>query len=248
MVPEALVNKNNQTRTKSSLPIPVASPSQTVPNSFLNTSIPSTLLSEKPSKRARKNSSVSSASFSSNLNEISEQAHNFSDSKLTSYSRSSKSKDGFLWYDYVEKTSSQAAPVYLFKHVPLANFWHKILKNIIVEVPNRDPPPGDIIQNLNKQFPKPRTYFWFALAIQYVGYYVKLRYIGYEDDSKYDFWMHMCDSNVHPVGWSAENSVILVPPYNIVDTKEDWNDYIMTKLVGYKTLPNSFSKKVSFKF
>lgn len=44
------------------------------------------------------------------------------------------------------------------------------------------------------------------------GYKVLLRYEGFESDSSHDFWVNMGAVDVHPIGWCAINSKILVPP------------------------------------
>lgn len=45
-----------------------------------------------------------------------------------------------------------------------------------------------------------------------VGYNVKLRYEGLEDDASQDFWMNLGSPDIHPIGWCAVNSKLLVPP------------------------------------
>lgn len=44
------------------------------------------------------------------------------------------------------------------------------------------------------------------------GYKALLRYEGFENDSSHDFWVNLGTMEVHPVGWCAINSKILVPP------------------------------------
>lgn len=45
-----------------------------------------------------------------------------------------------------------------------------------------------------------------------VGYRVLLRYEGFENDASHDFWCNLGTVDVHPIGWCAINSKILVPP------------------------------------
>lgn len=39
-----------------------------------------------------------------------------------------------------------------------------------------------------------------------------LRYEGFENDASHDFWCNLGTVDVHPIGWCAINSKILVPP------------------------------------
>lgn len=103
-----------------------------------------------------------------------------------------------------------------------------------------------LVYNTNfKRKANPKVY-WFASVVKYAGYLVKLRYIGYDEDNSKDFWLHMCDSNIHHVGWSWNNNITLTPPESIIDFKEDWKLFLMEKLVGFKTLPNDFNENVYF--
>ncbi len=131
----------------------------------------------------------------------------------------------------------------MFKHVPLSSFWYKIMHKTHVEVPNNDPPDPSILDR-----PKTGQYYWFASVIQLAGYYAKLRYVGYEDDASKDFWMHMCDPNVHHMGWASdpENQVPLVPPNAISLKTNDWKAYLLEKLHGLKTLPKGFNRMVNY--
>lgn len=74
---------------------------------------------------------------------------------------------------------------------------------------------------------------------------MKLRYVGYEEDSK-DFWMHICDPNLHGMGWASNNGAILVPPNEVIEKydKFDLIDFLHKSLIGDKTLPKNFQKKV----
>lgn len=45
-----------------------------------------------------------------------------------------------------------------------------------------------------------------------LGYKAKLRYEGYESDERSDFWVNLCSTKVHPVGWCATRGKPLIPP------------------------------------
>ena len=164
----------------------------------------------------------------------------------------------FSWPYYIEfeNENAEAAPVYAFKHVcllflnaymldskklfillkvPLSEFWNKITNGIKIEVPNRD--FSDTEEKYN---------YWFATVIKYAGYLVKLRYVGFEEYSSKDFWVHLCDPRIQPVGWAAENDVPLIPPANLADKIDDWKAYLVKNLTGFKTLPKNFHRRVCF--
>lgn len=44
------------------------------------------------------------------------------------------------------------------------------------------------------------------------GYKALLRYEGFEDDGSQDFWCNLGTVDIHPIGWCAVNSKLLVPP------------------------------------
>lgn len=44
------------------------------------------------------------------------------------------------------------------------------------------------------------------------GYRALLRYEGFENDAGHDFWCNLGTVDIHPIGWCAINSKILVPP------------------------------------
>lgn len=158
---------------------------------------------------------------------------------------SPKNNDKFNWPTYIERTESTAAPVYAFKHVPLAGFWRKMMTNTRLEVPNRDPPPDELIDQKDKQC-STRKCYWFASVVQFAGYYVKLRYLGYDDDASDDFWLPLFSEDVKSIGWCSDNNVALVPPFKIAYKHDDWHGYIMKSITGNKTVPQDFHQRVIF--
>ena len=213
--------------------------------------------SNDSSSNIKTNGSNSLSTPNSNNNQFVKQKSSPTNSKSpTSVSpKNSNSQQTFSWTSYIEKENSEAAQVNLFKHVPLSDFWRKISKNIYVEVPNRDPPDVSSIhypELIFKSKPDSQNqikFYWFASVVRYAGYYAKLRYVGFDDDNNddvsNDFWMHMCDKNIHPVGYSTENEFPLVPPNKIINKQNDWKNYLISKLTGYKTLPKSFHELVN---
>lgn len=54
--------------------------------------------------------------------------------------------------------------------------------------------------------------YWVATIITTCGQLLLLRYSGYGDDRKADFWCDIMTAELHPVGWCAQNNKTLMPP------------------------------------
>ncbi|XP_051818121.1 lethal(3)malignant brain tumor-like protein 2 isoform X4 [Antechinus flavipes] len=139
---------------------------------------------------------------------------------------------GFDWGKFLKEHNYKAAPVSCFKHVPLFDQWDDVVKGMKVEV-------------LNNDAVLPSRVYWIASVIQTAGYRVLLRYEGFENDSSHDFWCNLGTVDVHPIGWCAINSKILVPPQTIHAKYTDWRSYLMKRLVGARTLPVDFHIKMA---
>uniref|UniRef100_A0A8B9CEN1 Lethal(3)malignant brain tumor-like protein 2 n=1 Tax=Anser brachyrhynchus TaxID=132585 RepID=A0A8B9CEN1_9AVES len=139
---------------------------------------------------------------------------------------------GFDWGKYLQEHGFKAAPVSCFKHVPLFDQWDDVVKGMKVEV-------------LNSDAVLPSRVYWIASVIQTVGYRALLRYEGFEDDAGHDFWCNLGTVDIHPIGWCAINSKILVPPQTIHAKYTDWRSYLMKKLVGARTIPVDFHIKMA---
>uniref|UniRef100_A0A670J8R0 Scm like with four mbt domains 2 n=1 Tax=Podarcis muralis TaxID=64176 RepID=A0A670J8R0_PODMU len=109
---------------------------------------------------------------------------------------SSNSEDvDFNWDEYLEETGSSAAPHTSFKHVEVS------LQSSFQ--------PGMKLEVANKH--NPETY-WVATIITTCGQLLLLRYCGYEDDRRADFWCDVMTADLHPVGWCTQNNKVLMPP------------------------------------
>lgn len=53
-----------------------------------------------------------------------------------------------------------------------------------------------------------------------------LRYEGFGSDDSKDFWVNLCCSEVHPVGWCATRGKPLIPPKSIEDKYTDWKKLV----------------------
>lgn len=69
--------------------------------------------------------------------------------------------------------------------------------------------PGMKLEVANKS--NPDTY-WVATIITTCGQLLLLRYCGYGDDRRADFWCDVMTADLHPVGWCTQNSKVLMPP------------------------------------
>ncbi|OQR75038.1 polycomb protein Sfmbt-like, partial [Tropilaelaps mercedesae] len=149
----------------------------------------------------------------------------------------------FDWRTMLDKVEFEAGPVSSFKFAPLSEWWARnVTVGMKVEVQNHDAP--DVIQ---------RVVYWVATIHDVKGYFVKLRYVGFDDESL-DFWANLCyvqeedthlvDHSVHHVGWCAVHERPLVPPKTIENKTKDWRDYMVRRLTGSKTLPHNFHQVV----
>ncbi|GAA6100996.1 lethal(3)malignant brain tumor-like protein 2 isoform X1 [Tachysurus ichikawai] len=133
----------------------------------------------------------------------------------------------FNWGCYLEKHGCLAAPVSCFRHVPRCAQWEDIEVGLQVEV-------------LNTCTTLLTKVYWIATVIRLAGYMALLRYMGFEDDDRHDFWCNLGIADVHPIGWCAVNSKLLVPPQEINKRISDWKSYLMQRLVGASTIPVDF--------
>ncbi|XP_078093729.1 lethal(3)malignant brain tumor-like protein 2 isoform X2 [Mustelus asterias] len=156
-----------------------------------------------------------------------------SNGKIKNGNQNSNSAFGrsFEWGKYIEEHQCRAAPVSCFKHVPLFDQWEDVLEGMKVEILNLD-------CNL------PNKVYWIAYVIKLAGYKTLLRYEGFENNSRQDFWYNLGTIDVHPIGWCATFSKPLVPPQTVRNKTTDWRSYLLKKLIGSKTLPADFHYKM----
>ncbi|KAK1790581.1 hypothetical protein P4O66_014454 [Electrophorus voltai] len=135
----------------------------------------------------------------------------------------------FNWEEYLEETGATAAPHTSFKHVELS------LQSSFQ--------PGMKLEVANKSCPD--TY-WVATIITTCGQLLLLRYCGYGDDRKADFWCDVMTAELHPVGWCTQNNKLLQPPEDnvylraaIKEKYSDWTEFLISELTGSRTAPAS---------
>lgn len=150
--------------------------------------------------------------------------------------------NSYDWNEVINKDDFFAAPVMNFTHAPGYDLWSDIIVGLKVEVENSDFKDGDIQSN-QQQIP-----FWIASIIKVHGYKAKLRYEGYENDEAHDFWVNLCTTEVHSVGWSAMQGRQLIPPMKIEARIKNMKKYLLKSLHHAKTLPGNFYNKLSDSF
>uniref|UniRef100_A0A673ZKK2 Scm like with four mbt domains 2 n=1 Tax=Salmo trutta TaxID=8032 RepID=A0A673ZKK2_SALTR len=126
----------------------------------------------------------------------------------------------FNWEEYLEETGATAAPHTAFKHVDIS------LQSSFQ--------PGMKLEVANKS--SPDTY-WVATIVTTCGQLLLLRFSGYGDDRKADFWCDVMAAELHPVGWCSQNNKTLQPPEAIKEKYSDWTDFLIQDLTGSRTAP-----------
>lgn len=148
----------------------------------------------------------------------------------------------FDWTPELNKKDFFAAPVTCFRHAPGYEMWDNIGVSMKVEVENTDCDSQSIVQP--GQTPHS---FWVATVLNICGYKALMRYEGFDEPSR-DFWVNLCSSEVHPVGWCATRGKPLIPPKSIEHKYKDWKDFLVERLSGARTLPSNFYNKISESF
>uniref|UniRef100_A0A8C1IP91 Scm like with four mbt domains 2 n=1 Tax=Cyprinus carpio TaxID=7962 RepID=A0A8C1IP91_CYPCA len=133
----------------------------------------------------------------------------------------------FNWEEYLEETGATAAPHTSFRHVELS-LQSSFQPGMKLEVANK----GSL------------DTYWVATIITTCGQLLLLRYCGYGDDRKADFWCDVMTAELHPVGWCAQNNKTLQPPEDnvylraaIKEKYSDWTEFLIKELTGSRTAP-----------
>uniref|UniRef100_A0A8C0JV75 Scm like with four mbt domains 1 n=1 Tax=Canis lupus dingo TaxID=286419 RepID=A0A8C0JV75_CANLU len=119
------------------------------------------------------------------------------------------------WEDYLEETGSTAVPYGSFKHVDTR------LQNGFA--------PGMKLEVAVKT--DPETY-WVATIITTCEQLLLLRYDGYGEDRRADFWCDIRKADLYPIGWCEQNKKTLEAPEGIRDKVSDWNEFLRQTLMG----------------
>ncbi|KAG7467689.1 scm-like with four MBT domains protein 2 isoform X1 [Solea senegalensis] len=126
----------------------------------------------------------------------------------------------FNWEEFMEEAGLTAAPHASFKHVELS------LQSSFQ--------PGMKLEVINKSS---SDSYWVSTIVATCGQLLLLRYSGYGDDRKADFWCDIMTAELHPVGWCALNNKTLMPPEVIKEKYSDWTEFLVQDLTGSRTAP-----------
>ncbi|NXU83281.1 SMBT1 protein, partial [Xiphorhynchus elegans] len=126
----------------------------------------------------------------------------------------------FNWDEYLEDTGATAAPHGSFKHVDTS------LQNGFA--------PG---MKLEVAVKSDQNTYWVATIITTCGQLLLLRYDGYGEDRKADFWCDILTADLHPIGWCEQNKKILKVPEGIKDKIPDQEEFLQRALKGACSAP-----------
>ncbi|NXY65473.1 SMBT1 protein, partial [Callaeas wilsoni] len=126
----------------------------------------------------------------------------------------------FNWDEYLEDTGAIAAPHGSFKHVDTS------LQNGFA--------PG---MKLEVAVKSDQNTYWVATIITTCGQLLLLRYDGYGEDRKADFWCDILTADLHPIGWCEQNEKILKVPEGIKDKIPDQEEFLQRVLKGACSAP-----------
>uniref|UniRef100_A0A8B9N9W3 Scm like with four mbt domains 1 n=1 Tax=Accipiter nisus TaxID=211598 RepID=A0A8B9N9W3_9AVES len=79
--------------------------------------------------------------------------------------------------------------------------------------------------------------YWVATIITTCGQLLLLRYDGYGEDRKADFWCDIMTADLHPIGWCEQNKKILKVPEGIKDKIPDQEEFLQRVLKGACSAP-----------
>ncbi|NWH97978.1 SMBT1 protein, partial [Tichodroma muraria] len=126
----------------------------------------------------------------------------------------------FNWDEYLEDTGATAAPHGSFKHVDTS------LQNGFA--------PG---MKLEVAVKSDQNTYWVATIITTCGQLLLLRYDGYGEDRKADFWCDILTADLHPIGWCEQNKKVLRVPEGIKDKIPDQEEFLQRVLKGACSAP-----------
>ncbi|XP_076847146.1 scm-like with four MBT domains protein 1 isoform X2 [Brachyhypopomus gauderio] len=130
----------------------------------------------------------------------------------------------FNWDDYLEETGALSVPHHAFKHMD-EGLQTGLAPGMRLEVQVR---AGDN-----------DTAYWVAAIITTCGQLLLLRYEGYQDDRRADFWCDITTANLHPIGWSRQHGQPMRPPDGVRDKHADWEALLEQALSEPRSAPAS---------
>uniref|UniRef100_A0AAX7V5C8 SAM domain-containing protein n=1 Tax=Astatotilapia calliptera TaxID=8154 RepID=A0AAX7V5C8_ASTCA len=129
----------------------------------------------------------------------------------------------FNWDDYLEETEAVAVPHHSFKHVD-QGLQTGLTPGMKLEVCVRSEPDSP---------------YWVANIITTCGQLLLLRYEGYQDDRRADFWCDIMTADLHPLGWSRQHDKTMRPPEGVREKHQDWEALLEKALAEECSAPAS---------
>uniref|UniRef100_A0A8C7U3D6 SLED domain-containing protein n=1 Tax=Oncorhynchus mykiss TaxID=8022 RepID=A0A8C7U3D6_ONCMY len=140
---------------------------------------------------------------------------------LESDGDSSLDVSDFNWDDYLEENGAVSVPHHAFKHVD-QGLQTGLTPGMKLEVCVRS------------ETDQP---YWVATIITTCGQLLLLRYEGYHDDRRADFWCDIMTADLHPLGWSREQSKPMRPPEGVREKQPDWEGVLEKALAEKCSAP-----------
>ncbi|XP_072307748.1 scm-like with four MBT domains protein 1 isoform X2 [Eucyclogobius newberryi] len=116
----------------------------------------------------------------------------------------------FSWDDYLEETGAMSVPHHAFKHVD-QDMQTGLTPGMKLEVCVRSEPDQP---------------YWVANIITTCGQLLLLRYEGYQDDRRADFWCDIMTADLHPLGWSKQHGKTMRAPEGVCEKHQNWKDLL----------------------
>ncbi|XP_016394328.1 scm-like with four MBT domains protein 1 [Sinocyclocheilus rhinocerous] len=129
----------------------------------------------------------------------------------------------FNWDDYLEETGALSVPHHAFKHVD-QGLETGLTPGMKLEVCVRT---------------EIETAYWVATIITTCGQLLLLRYEGYQDDRRADFWCDIMTADLHPIGWSKQQRRPMRPPEGVREKHQDWEALLEKALAESCSVPAS---------
>ncbi|KTG07324.1 hypothetical protein cypCar_00019533, partial [Cyprinus carpio] len=125
--------------------------------------------------------------------------------------------------DYLEETGALSVPHHAFKHVD-QGLETGLTPGMKLEVCVRT---------------EIETAYWVATIITTCGQLLLLRYEGYQDDRRADFWCDIMTADLHPIGWSKQQGRPMRPPEGVREKHQDWEVLLEKALAESCSVPAS---------
>uniref|UniRef100_A0A3P9PXM0 Scm like with four mbt domains 1 n=1 Tax=Poecilia reticulata TaxID=8081 RepID=A0A3P9PXM0_POERE len=129
----------------------------------------------------------------------------------------------FSWDDYLEDTEAVAVPHHAFKHVD-QGLQTGLTPGMKLEVCVRSEADAP---------------YWVAAIITTCGQLLLLRYEGYQDDRRADFWCDIMTADLHPLGWSRQHGKTMRPPEGVREKHPEWEAVLEKALAEECSAPAS---------